>query len=133
MNNQKIPTVAGTIIIIILAITIGVFTYQLGKDNWQALENSPQVQNLIDKKPSNIACTQEMKQCPDGNYVGRTGPNCEFAPCSGKSKSKDMVGDDRDTHGCIGSAGYTWCEEKQRCLREWEESCKATNDQAGEN
>lgn len=25
-----------------------------------------------------IACTQEAKQCPDGSYVGRTGPNCEF-------------------------------------------------------
>ncbi len=23
-------------------------------------------------------CTQEAKQCPDGSWVGRTGPNCEF-------------------------------------------------------
>ncbi len=29
------------------------------------------------------ACTQEAKLCPDGSYVGRTGPNCEFAPCPG--------------------------------------------------
>ena len=28
-----------------------------------------------------IACTQEAKLCPDGSYVGRTGPNCEFAEC----------------------------------------------------
>jgi hypothetical protein len=34
-----------------------------------------------------------------------------------------MPGSDRDSHGCIGSAGYTWCEPKQKCLREWEESC----------
>ncbi|MHB1769972.1 MAG: hypothetical protein ACYCPH_02755 [Minisyncoccota bacterium] len=27
------------------------------------------------------ACTQEAKLCPDGSYVGRTGPNCEFAAC----------------------------------------------------
>lgn len=26
-------------------------------------------------------CTQEVKQCPDGSWVGRTGPNCEFTPC----------------------------------------------------
>ncbi|MBI3984998.1 MAG: hypothetical protein HY344_03610 [Candidatus Levybacteria bacterium] len=26
-------------------------------------------------------CTQEAKLCPDGSYVGRTGPNCEFATC----------------------------------------------------
>jgi len=27
------------------------------------------------------ACTQEAKLCPNGSYVGRTGPNCEFATC----------------------------------------------------
>lgn len=32
-------------------------------------------------------------------------------------------GSDRDSHGCIPSAGYTWCEEKQKCLRPWEENC----------
>lgn len=28
-----------------------------------------------------VACTMEAKLCPDGSYVGRTGPNCEFSPC----------------------------------------------------
>jgi hypothetical protein len=28
-----------------------------------------------------VACSQEAKQCPDGSYVGRSGPNCEFAAC----------------------------------------------------
>jgi hypothetical protein len=31
--------------------------------------------------PEPVICTQDAKQCPDGSYVGRTGPNCEFAPC----------------------------------------------------
>ena len=30
-----------------------------------------------------VMCTMEAKQCPDGSYVGRSGPNCEFAPCGG--------------------------------------------------
>jgi len=34
-----------------------------------------------------VACTMDAKQCPDGSYVGRTGPNCEFAPCPGLSGS----------------------------------------------
>lgn len=29
------------------------------------------------------ACTLEAKLCPDGSYVSRQGPNCEFAPCPG--------------------------------------------------
>ena len=28
-----------------------------------------------------VACTSEAKICPDGSAVGRSGPNCEFAPC----------------------------------------------------
>ncbi len=35
----------------------------------------------------------------------------------------NIVGGDRDEHGCIGSAGYTWCAVKNKCLRSWEESC----------
>jgi len=29
-------------------------------------------------------CTQEARLCSDGSYVGRTGPNCEFAACPGE-------------------------------------------------
>jgi len=28
-----------------------------------------------------VVCTQEAKLCPDGSYVGRTGPKCEFSAC----------------------------------------------------
>mgnify|MGYP001595055458 FL=1 len=28
-----------------------------------------------------VVCTQEAKACPDGSFVGRTGPNCEFTQC----------------------------------------------------
>lgn len=38
-----------------------------------------------------------------------------------------IPGGDADANGCIGSAGYTWCEAKQKCLREWEENCTAEN------
>src|SRR3989344_2341872 len=42
-------------------------------------------------KPPPTACTQEAKLCSDGSAVGRTGPNCEFAPCpsAGRSCLKD--------------------------------------------
>jgi hypothetical protein len=36
-----------------------------------------------------------------------------------------IVGGDRDAHGCIPSAGYSWCASKQKCLRPWEEACPA--------
>ncbi len=31
--------------------------------------------------PDQVMCTMEAKQCPDGSYVGRQGPKCEFAAC----------------------------------------------------
>lgn len=38
---------------------------------------------FLDTSPTPIskACTMEAKICPDGSSVGRSGPNCEFAPC----------------------------------------------------
>src|SRR3989338_10857981 len=41
--------------------------------------------------------------------------------------NQPIVGNDRDAHGCIGSAGYSWCEAKQKCLRTWEEPCEENN------
>jgi len=32
-------------------------------------------------QPKQMACTKEAMICPDGSFVGRTGQNCEFAPC----------------------------------------------------
>ena len=39
------------------------------------------------------------------------------------TQQQKLIGGDKDSHGCIGSAGYTWCEAKQKCLRSWEEKC----------
>ena len=36
---------------------------------------------------NNVACTQEVKQCPDGSFVGRRGPTCEFESCSSEGES----------------------------------------------
>ena len=61
----------------------------------QLEEKTYDLDNLIDEivntvrtvdsgnKPP-VACTMEAKLCPDGSAVGRTGPNCEFAPCPGR-------------------------------------------------
>ena len=47
---------------------------------------------------------------------------CEFSK-SDATEPPPIVGGDKDEHGCIGSAGYQWCENKQKCLRIWEEDC----------
>ncbi len=60
------------------------------------------------------SCTQESKK-----------EEAMVTPTAVEEKQKEqLVGGDRDEHGCIGSAGYSWCEVKQKCLRVWEEKCE---------
>lgn len=35
-----------------------------------------------------------------------------------------MVGSDKDEHGCIASAGYTWSEVQKDCIRLWEKGVR---------
>lgn len=64
----------GLIILIIVAVVfaIGIFMYM----------NNPaptEYQNGSEEEP--VFCTQEAMLCPDGSYVGRVPPTCEFAQC----------------------------------------------------
>jgi hypothetical protein len=57
-------------------------------------------------------------------YVGK---KSEVPPTSVTTNPNNLVGGDKDVHGCIGSAGYSWCEVKNKCLRTWEEKCEVVN------
>lgn len=65
-----------TTIIIFLAIALAMlgFMYYRGDSNQTGIVPS---RNGDD----GVVCTMEAKECPDGSYVGRGGPNCEFAEC----------------------------------------------------
>jgi hypothetical protein len=50
-------------------------------DSLEAMNiNTNQPLQTITPTPSQeqVACTDEARQCPDGSYVGRSGPKCEF-------------------------------------------------------
>lgn len=52
------------------------------------------------------------------------------AVSAAQTSSAQLIGGDKDEHGCLGPAGYTWCEAKQKCLRVWEEECFASAKEA---
>ncbi|WP_297329718.1 hypothetical protein [uncultured Bacteroides sp.] len=65
-----------------------------------------------------------------------------LASCSNTSGKKaesnteeaTLVGDDKDEHGCIASAGYTWSEVRKDCIRLWEEGVRMSAvDDAGKS
>lgn len=67
--QKKILIFLVALVILVPMVIGGVFAYQYSKSQKNPVVQTP------------IACTQEAKQCPDGSYVSRSGPNCEFAPC----------------------------------------------------
>jgi len=85
--NQKINTGVGIIIIIIIALTAGVFTWKFSQQN-STLDMPAPIQK---PKTDKTACTMEAKLCPDGTYVSRSGPNCEFAACPDIVGIKDKI------------------------------------------
>lgn len=113
MNKYfKLLLIILIIAVVIPQITLAAWWNPFSWGVWNRIWN-------VFQKQTPVACTKELKLCPDGSSVSRQGPKCEFAECP------KLVGGDKDEHGCIGSAGYSWCETKQKCLREWEEKCEA--------
>lgn len=50
-----------------------------------------------------------------------------FAGCrnsQSKKSGEKRVGDDKDAHGCIASAGYIWSEVQKDCIRLWEKGVR---------
>ncbi len=81
--NQK----GFTNIIIAVVVLVGLVGYAVIK------KTEPTNQQLLSTTTSSVSngrqnqieemvyCTQDVKLCPDGSYVSRIGPNCEFAAC----------------------------------------------------
>ncbi len=43
--------------------------------------------------------------------------------CDKKQEEENVIGGQKDEHGCLIGAGYTWCESKEKCIKSWEEDC----------
>jgi hypothetical protein len=42
---------------------------------------------------------------------------------SQESASQQLIGGQKDDHGCLLGAGYRWCGALNKCVRAWEEFC----------
>jgi hypothetical protein len=75
----------------------------LGIGGYAALNQKASVPEPI-PGPGEIGCTLDAKQCPDGSYVGRTGPNCEFSECPGIPTPPPKPGDNPGPVACTMDA-----------------------------
>lgn len=66
METQS-KTLITIIVLVVLALAGGMYLRS---------QQSLEVQAPIEEETT--FCTMDAMQCPDGSYVGRTGPDCEF-------------------------------------------------------
>jgi len=57
-------------------------------------------------------------------YTGKYTPGMQASKLVQYPQSP-RLGADRDEHGCIGSAGYVWCEVQKDCIRLFEKGIRA--------
>lgn len=50
-------------------------------DESSVVESPTDESDSVVPEGSLVACTMDAKMCPDGSYVGRVGPDCEFEAC----------------------------------------------------
>lgn len=67
--------------------------------------------------PKTKNCTKEAQICPDGSSVGRTGPNCKFAPCP-TSKTNNKINYSCPKNGWVNCMPILTDEAKKLCQPE---------------
>lgn len=88
MSNDKVGLWLAAALVALTIIVIGTFVafggFQGGMDRYPGpMPPNRPMPVEPDGGPGGVVCTMDARQCPDGSFVGRTGPNCEFAPCPG--------------------------------------------------
>ena len=62
----------GLVIVLIALVAAGYIYY-----------NSRTKTTPVTNSDEQVFCTQDALECPDGSFVGRVAPTCEFAACPG--------------------------------------------------
>lgn len=97
MKRKRLASL--TILLIVIAVllgTVSIFVFATMKPKTRL---------------NTIACTQEAKLCSDGSAVGRTGPNCTFAPCPEMTPTPVPLSTSCNGPGDKCPSGYT-CIQK---------------------
>lgn len=62
--------------------------------------------------PDGTVCTADAMKCPDGSYVSRGGPSCEFAPCGGLVCDASLrICKDGSNAKKVANSCQQWCAE----------------------
>lgn len=72
----------------------------------------------------NVRGTSMCLLCAGALFVACGSKSGKTAEVAGQADTVHVVGGDKDKHGCIASAGYTWSEVQKDCIRLWEKGVR---------
>lgn len=78
------------VLVVLVILLASALAYLAGQKNSPA--PAPSATGGVEGSPAPKACTLDGKVCEDGSTVGRTGPNCEFAPCPSPAPLQTIKG-----------------------------------------
>lgn len=114
---RNLIVILSAAIIAILVIT-GLSLYLQGnEDTWICVNGAWTMHGHPSASKPEEPCGAVQPVSSDADISGQT------VPVQAPNNDPELIGGQKDEHGCLPSAGYSWCEQKQKCLRTWEESC----------
>jgi hypothetical protein len=116
---MKTTIVILSVLVVILLAAVGALLFLRGGENGWLCQNGQWVKH---GRPAD-----SMPQTPCGAQISSANDTSNNANQSGTISTENNqtgpIGGQKDEHGCLTPAGYSWCEAKQKCLRPWEENC----------
>lgn len=100
------------LIVLVFALTVGgIFLSKASKSGETYFERGEDHLSFqfgtIDDSEEEVFCTQDAKLCPDGSYVSREAPNCEFATCPDQQPEISQLNYNQDFVIKPGEQGMT--------------------------
>lgn len=88
MQNKyfKLLIIILAVAIIVPQITLATWWNPFSWGIWNRIFHFQRNQN------ESVACSMDAKQCPDGSFVSRVPPNCEFKPCPERKAKNPTAG-----------------------------------------
>ena len=77
-NNTTMSTGMKAGLWIALVAILGVGAYFIFSGDSEGVNNPDVNATSTASSTGTTFCTMDARMCPDGTYVGRTGPNCQF-------------------------------------------------------
>lgn len=118
---MKTTIVILSVAVVILLVAVGALLFlRAGEDGWLC-------QSGQWVKHGHPADPMPQTSCGAGSSTNAS----QLEASSAENGQVESIGGEKDEHGCLIGAGYSWCETKQKCLRSWEESCQAESAKKG--